>query len=211
MNLPSVQRTRVKICGITREQDALNAVAAGVDALGFVLYAPSPRAVSVADAASIVAKLPAFICPVALFVNPSVSEVEQLLAAIPHATLQFHGDESLAFCRQFKQPFIKALRIKPEDDVRQRMAEFDAASGLLLDAWHPALYGGTGEVFDWSRIPADCASRVLLAGGLTPDNVTQAIQQVRPYAVDVSGGVEASKGIKDSTKIFAFMAGVQAA
>lgn len=204
-------RTRVKICGITRSADALVAAQAGADAVGLVFYPPSPRAVSLDLASSIVNTLPPLVTPVALFVNPDAALVEQVLAVIPQATLQFHGDEPLSFCQQFKRPYLKALRIQPSDDVASAMAAYPSASACLLDAWHPTLYGGTGETFDWSRIPSDCASRVVLAGGLTPDNVSQAIRQVRPYAVDVSGGVELSKGVKDPAKIFAFMAGVSAA
>lgn len=203
-------RTRVKICGITRLNDGLAAVAAGADALGFVLYAPSPRFIAAEQVAAIVAALPPFVTTVGLFVNASAEEVRAVLEQVPLSLLQFHGDEDEAFCAQFGRPWIKALRMQPGMDVLAEINKFPQASGILLDAWHPDLKGGTGQAFDWSRFP-HAERPLILAGGLTPVNVAEAIRQTRPYAVDVSGGVEAEKGIKDAALIEAFMAGVRSA
>ena len=204
-------RIRVKICGITRLEDALAAVAAGADAIGFVFYGPSPRHIAVEQAAHIAALLPPLVSTVGLFVNPTVAEVEAVLQQVPLALLQFHGDEDEAFCRQFSRPWIKALAMKPGLDIQTAMAAFPGANGLLLDAWHPDLKGGTGATFEWSQFPQDADRPLILAGGLTPVNVAEAIRQTRPYAVDVSGGVERSRGIKDAALIQAFMAGVRSA
>jgi phosphoribosylanthranilate isomerase len=196
---------RIKICGITRIEDALAAVAAGADAIGLVFYAKSPRAVTPAQAKAIVAALPPFVTSVGLFVDMPRAELRQLLAEVPLDLLQFHGDESPEDCAGHGRPFIKALRVKPGDDVAAAIARYPEAAGILLDTYVPGTPGGTGEAFDWSLVPRDAAKPVVLAGGLTPDNVGDAVRQVRPYAVDVSGGVEASKGIKDAAKIKAFI------
>lgn len=201
-------RTRVKICGITNLDDALSAVDAGCDALGFVFYSKSPRAVTTKQAAEIISKLPAFVTSVALFVNETAEIVNQVIAETGIDLLQFHGDESAEFCTAFSRPYIKALRMKPELDLTAQFETYASSQGILLDAYTPGIPGGTGEMFDWSRIPAERATKIILAGGLSTDNVANAITQVSPYAVDVSGGVEASKGIKDSNKMTDFMSEV---
>ncbi|GLZ85573.1 N-(5'-phosphoribosyl)anthranilate isomerase [Metapseudomonas resinovorans] len=196
---------RIKICGITRIEDALAAVAAGADAIGFVFYAKSPRAVTPAQAGAIIAALPPFVTTVGLFVDMPRAELTQLLEEVPLDLLQFHGDESPADCGGYGRPYIKALRVKPGDDVAAAIARYPEASGVLLDTYVAGTPGGTGEAFDWSLVPRNAAKPLILAGGLTPENVGDAVRQVRPYAVDVSGGVEASKGIKDTAKIQAFI------
>lgn len=196
---------RSKICGITRVEDALAAVAAGADAIGLVFYAKSPRAVTVEQARQIVAALPPFVTSVGLFVDIERAELQQILAAVPLDLLQFHGDESLAQCEGYSRPYIKALRVKPGDDIAALMARYSSAAGILLDTYVEDVPGGTGLAFDWSLVPAQLPKPVILAGGLTPDNVAAAIARVQPYAVDVSGGVEASKGIKDANKVRAFI------
>lgn len=201
-------RTRVKICGITRIEDAIAAVDAGADALGFVFYAKSPRAVSIADAADIIDRLPAFVTSVALFVDAEPDYVKQVIAQTRVDLLQFHGNETPQMCAQFERPFIKALRMRPDVDLNQQILAYASAKGVLLDAYSPGIPGGTGEQFDWSRIPAEIASQITLAGGLDSSNVAAAIEQVGPYAVDVSGGVELSKGIKDARKLKQFFAEV---
>lgn len=203
-------RTRVKICGITRLTDALDAIRLGADALGFVFYQPSPRAVSIEQARSIIQQLPPFVTTVGLFVDASCEEVQQVLAQVPLNLLQFHGDEPESYCQQFAVPWIKALRMQPDVDIVAKIAEYPHANGILLDAWHPQLKGGTGESFDWRHWPQS-NKPLILAGGLTPENVTEAIHLTQAYAVDVSGGVEVSKGIKEFTLLQAFMAGVNAA
>jgi len=203
-------RTRVKICGITRVADALDAIALGADALGFVFYVPSPRAVSAQTVQNIVAQLPPFVSTVGLFVDATPQEVQSVLAQVPLSLLQFHGDETNEYCQQFGVPWIKALRMEPDSDILAKIAQYPNAQGILLDAWHPHLKGGTGQTFDWRHWPHSDKA-LILAGGLTPENVTEAIHFTKPYAVDVSGGVEASKGIKEFTLLQAFMAGVNAA
>jgi phosphoribosylanthranilate isomerase len=198
-------RVRVKICGITRPEDALNAVHNGADAIGLVFYPPSPRNVSISLAAQIASTVPAFVSVVGLFVNADASFVNDVLAQVKLDLLQFHGDETPAECARFERPFIKAIRVKTDTNLVQCAQDFSAAKGLLLDTYTAGVAGGTGHVFDWSLIPADLSLPLILAGGLTASNVAQAIQQVQPYAVDVSGGVESAKGIKDSAKIAAFM------
>ena len=195
-------RTRVKICGITRVADALDAIALGADALGFVFYAPSPRAVSAQTVQNIVAQLPPFVSTVGLFVDATPQEVQSVLAQVPLSLLQFHGDETNEYCQQFGVPWIKALRMEPDSDILAKIAEYPQAQGILLDAWHPHLKGGTGQAFDWRHWP-QCNKALILAGGLTPENVTEAIHFTKPYA--------ASKGIKEFTLLQAFMAGVNAA
>ncbi|MCO6059456.1 phosphoribosylanthranilate isomerase [Pseudomonas sp. MOB-449] len=196
---------RIKICGITRIEDALAAVAAGADAIGLVFYAKSPRAVTAPQARAIVAALPPFVTSVGLFVDMPRDELRQVLAEVPLDLLQFHGDETPEDCSGYGRPYIKALRVRPGDDVAAAIARYPDASGVLLDTYVPGTPGGTGEAFDWTLVPQDAARPVILAGGLTPENVADAVRQVRPYAVDVSGGVEASKGIKDAAKIQAFI------
>lgn len=192
-------------------EDALAAVDAGADAIGLVFYPPSPRAVTVLQARAIIAALPPFVTTVGLFVNATRCELNETLEAVALDLLQFHGDESPEDCDGYHRPFIKALRVRPGDDIAAACRTYAKASGLLLDAYVPGVPGGTGEAFDWSLIPEDLAKPVILAGGLTPDNVAQAIAQVRPYAVDVSGGVELRKGIKDHDKVRAFMRAVRGA
>ena len=201
---------RSKICGITRIEDALAAVAAGADAIGFVFYAKSPRAVTAVQARAIIAALPPFVTTVGLFVNASACELNETLDAVPLDLLQFHGDETPEQCEGYHRPYIKALRVKAGDDIAGACNAYASASGILLDAYVEGVPGGTGRAFDWSLIPQGLSRPIILAGGLTVDNVVQAIDQVRPYAVDVSGGVEKSKGIKDHDKIRAFMHNVRA-
>ena len=198
-------RTRVKICGITQASDALAAIDAGCDALGFVFYDKSPRSVTPDQAADIVKQIPAFVTCTALFVNPESEVVKEVIDKTSIDLLQFHGDEPPEFCNSFSRPYIKALRMRPETDLSLELTSYASSQGVLLDTYSPGTPGGTGEAFDWSRIPSEHASNIILAGGLTPDNVAHAIHTVAPYAVDVSGGVEASKGIKDSNKLIAFM------
>lgn len=205
-------RTRVKICGLTRTEDVQAACEAGADAIGLVFYPPSPRAVTVEQARSILLDVPPFVTVTALFVNPSVDEVQAVLAQIPAISLlQFHGDESAAFCRQFGRAYIKAIPMRDDVDLAQQALLYEDALGLLVDTYKPGIPGGSGESFDWHRLPQSLSKPLILAGGLTPDNVAEAIQQVAPYAVDVSGGVEASKGVKDTAKVIAFMASVASA
>lgn len=221
--LPLLHRTRIKICGITREEDLEAVVAAGADAVGFVLYPPSPRFVSPARAAELARRLPPFVTPVLLFVNASATEVQVSSAQIPGALLQFHGDESQADCLAAAGPagrnWIKAARIPlgPEAqafDLVKYAADYSEASAILLDA-HVDGFGGSGKTFNWSLLPPNVSSHLVLSGGLTPANVTDGILQVRPrcptLAVDVSSGVEVSKGIKSPEKIFQFVAAVRAA
>ncbi|RJG13791.1 phosphoribosylanthranilate isomerase [Pseudomonas cavernicola] len=196
---------RSKICGITRIEDALVAAEAGADAIGLVFYAKSPRAVSVQQARAIIAALPPFVTTVGLFVNASRCDLNEILDAVPLDLLQFHGDETPADCAGYHRPYIKALRVKPGDDIAAQAAQYSQASGILLDTYVAGVPGGTGESFDWSLVPHALSKPIILAGGLCAENVRAAIQQVRPYAVDVSGGVEASKGIKDAEKIRAFI------
>lgn len=197
--------TRVKICGITRPQDALAAAYAGADAIGLVFYAKSPRNVALAQAAGIVQALPPFVTSVALFVNPTADEVRAVMRQVRPDVLQFHGEEAPEFCRSFGMPYLKAVRVRPETDLLQFAALYADAQGLLLDAWSEAAHGGTGERFDWNLIPADLPKPPILAGGLSPANVRAAVETVKPWAVDVSSGVEISKGIKDAALIAAFM------
>ncbi|HET9462349.1 MAG TPA: phosphoribosylanthranilate isomerase [Thiobacillus sp.] len=197
---------RVKICGITRLQDLHAACDAGADALGFVFYEKSPRHVSIASAAALLRELPPFVQAVGLFVNAEPAFIESVLQAVPLDLLQFHGDEAPAACAGYGRPYIKAVRVNRETDLLKCAADFAGARGLLLDAYVPGVPGGTGERFDWRLIPPDLPKPVILSGGLTPDNVAEAVQRVRPWAVDVSSGVEVSKGIKDAHKIAQFIA-----
>lgn len=216
-----MRRTRIKICGITREQDLRAAVDSGADALGFVFYPKSPRYVTPARAGELCAILPPFVSGVALFVNPTLEEVREVASAMPLGLIQFHGDETAEQCAaiaaEVQRPFVRAYRIKP-DTAPSALLECEAAyraaspwfSGLLLDTYVDA-YGGAGKVFDWSLIPKELAPRVVLSGGLSVHNATNATVRVRPFAVDISSGVEEAKGIKDARKIAAFIAAVRAA
>jgi phosphoribosylanthranilate isomerase len=203
--------TAVKICGITRVEDAETAARLGAHALGFVFYAPSPRHVEVARAAEIVNALPPFVTAVGLFVNPSQREVDGVLETVPLNLLQFHGDEPPGFCAQFGLRYIKALRVRAGLDLLQYAELYTGARGLLLDAFVAGTHGGTGTAFDWSLIPRQLPLPVILSGGLNPDNVAAAIRLVAPWAVDVSSGVEAGPGIKDAGKMARFMKEVRSA
>ncbi|MDE2118578.1 MAG: phosphoribosylanthranilate isomerase [Betaproteobacteria bacterium] len=197
--------TRIKVCGITRVEDALAAAHSGADALGLVFYEKSPRHVTVRQAAQLAAVVPPFVMVVGLFVNPSEDEVRSVLRQVPLDMLQFHGEEAPEFCAQFGRRYLKAARVKPGVDLLQCAARYTSAQGLLLDAYIEGTPGGTGAPFDWALIPHDLPLPVVLSGGLHAGNVAQAVREVRPYAVDVSSGVEASKGIKDAAKIAAFI------
>ena len=214
-------RTRIKICGLTRHEDVQAAVAAGADALGFVFYSKSPRHIQPEAAARLIAKIPPFVSTVGLFVNASAAEVQEVVAQTSISLLQFHGDETPALCAAIasavNRPYIRAIRVKPDTDPADLLeyeSDYRAASslftGLLLDTYVDS-YGGSGKVFDWSLIPENIAPRVVLSGGLSAQNATDAVQCVRPYAVDVSSGVEHDKGIKDAAKIRAFIAAVRVA
>lgn len=197
--------TRIKICGITRVEDALAAAQAGADAIGLVFHAASPRAVSIEQARAIVKALPPFVTTVGLFVDAAEETIRSVLDQVPLDLLQFHGDEPDTFCQRFARPYIKAVRVRPGDDLDALAANWPGASGILLDSYKPGVPGGTGETFDWSMIPAQRSWTLVLAGGLQSQNVRQAIDLTAPWAVDVSGGVEATKGIKDIDKINAFI------
>ena len=204
-------RTRIKICGITREEDLAAAVTAGADALGFVFYPPSPRHVTPQRAAQLLAHVPAFVTRVGLFVNEPAVVVRGVLAQVSLDLLQFHGDEDPAYCAGFGKPWIKAARVKAGFDLLEYATAFagvPGACGLLLDA-HVEGYGGGGQTFDWSLIPQFLPLPVILSGGLHPGNVAEAVRAVRPWAVDVSSGVEAARGIKDAQKITDFINGVR--
>jgi phosphoribosylanthranilate isomerase len=198
-------KCRVKICGITSLDDAHAAVAAGADAIGLVFYSKSPRHVNVEQARAIALAVGPFVTVVGLFVNAAAEEINSILQQVPLHVLQFHGDEDLDYCEQFARPYMKALRMKPGLDVEAQIAAYPTASGILLDAYRPGVPGGTGETFDWARVPTASKSPLILAGGLEPLNVKQAIEATRPYAVDVSGGVELAPGKKDSEKVVAFV------
>lgn len=203
-----MSRTRIKICGLTRAEDVLAAVEAGADAIGLVFYPPSPRFVAFERAAELAALVPPFVTTVGLFVNPDPAYVRQALAQVPLQLLQFHGDEPETLCAAFGRPWIKAARVRPGVDLVEFSASHPSASGLLLDAFVEG-YGGGGKVFDWSLIPERLGRSLILSGGLDPDNVAEAVRRVRPWAVDVSSGVESGKGIKDAARIAAFVAGVR--
>lgn len=203
--------TRIKICGITRVEDALAAAQAGADAIGLVFYERSPRHVAAQQAAQLAAALPPFVTVVGLFVNAEAALVREVLAQVPLDLLQFHGDEAPEYCAQFARPYLKAIRVKAGVDLLQCASDFRSARGLLLDAHVEGVPGGTGATFDWTLIPEQLPLPVILSGGLDAGNVAAAVEQVRPYAVDVSSGVEANeginilKGIKDAAKIAAFI------
>jgi len=208
--VPAVARIpRLKICGLTRREDLLCAVEAGADALGLVFYPPSPRFVELPTAVALAAAVPPFISIVGLFVNAEPAQVRATLAALPIHLLQFHGDEDEAYCRQFERPYIKAARVRPGMDLIQYAAGFPSAQAILLDAFVDG-YGGGGKVFDWALVPDSLGKPLILSGGLDADNVAAAVRRLRPAAVDVSSGVEASKGIKDGAKIRAFAAALRA-
>ncbi|MDB5810706.1 MAG: phosphoribosylanthranilate isomerase [Betaproteobacteria bacterium] len=203
--------TAVKICGITRQSDGAAAARLGAHAVGFIFYAKSPRNVAPAIADEIVRKLPPFVTAVGLFVNPAAGEVEHVMERVPLGLLQFHGEETPEFCAQFGVPYVKALRVRAGVDLIQYANDHRAARGLVLDAFVDGAHGGTGIAFDWNLIPSDLPLPIVLSGGLTPENVGNAIRRVLPWAVDVSSGVEASPGIKDPQKIAAFMKEVRSA
>ena len=205
---PVLHRTRIKICGLTREEDVRAAVAAGADAIGFVFYPPSPRYVSFERAAELARLVPPFVSIVGLFVNPAPDFVREALAKVPLQVLQFHGDEQETNCVGFGLPYIKAARMRPGLDLLKYAACFPGAQGLLVDAFVEG-YGGGGEPFDWSLIPSKLPLPLILSGGLNAGNVAEAVRCVQPWAVDVSSGVEAAKGIKDAVRIIEFVAGVQ--
>ena len=206
----SNMKPRIKICGLTRLEDVKAAVDTGADAIGLVFYPPSSRYVDLRMAAMLARAVPPFVTIVGLFVNADAATVNETLAAVPLHVLQFHGDENEDYCRQFNRPYLKAARVKPGMDLVQYAAGFPSAQAILLDAFVEG-YGGGGHVFDWSQIPTVMAKPIVLSGGLDAGNVGEAIVRVRPAAVDVSSGVEAAKGIKDTEKIYAFVAAVRAA
>jgi len=201
-------RTRVKICGMTRVEDVRAAAQAGADAIGLVFYPPSPRFLSVDWARQLAGEVPPFVTTVALFVNPAAAEVYSVVERVKPAMLQFHGEEAPEFCNQFGVPYLKACRVRPGVDLLKYLRPYSGAAGWLLDS-HVAEYGGVGESFDWSLVPAERIRPLVLSGGLTRDNVRDAVRCVRPWAVDVSSGVEVSKGIKDAARIAAFIAEVR--
>ena len=203
-------KIRTKICGITRPEDAQSAADAGADAVGLVFYAKSKRAVTAAQAAEIVAALPPFVSAVALFVNETADNIREILRQVPIDVIQFHGDEDDDFCRQFDRPYLKAVRVQSAADIQTACTKFPNARALLFDAYHPTEYGGTGQSFDWTMLPEDLDKPWILAGGLTPENVAEAVKTSGAAAVDVSGGVESSAGIKDAEKIKAFAAVLKA-
>lgn len=198
-------RTRVKICGFTRVEDAVIAAGLGVDAIGLVFYPPSPRNVSIEQAVAIVKALPAFVSVVGLFVDAEPDFINQVLQQVSIDCLQFHGDESPDVCRLYGKPYLKAIRMKPDTNLTELAEHYADAAGLLLDAYHPGVQGGTGSSFDWELIKYQSGLPIILAGGLTPENAALAVQQVRPYALDVSSGVESAKGIKDAAKMAEFI------
>ncbi len=201
-------RTRIKICGLTREQDVDAAIAAGVDAVGFVFYPPSPRFLALDQALALVSHVPPFVSKVALFVNEGKSAVEAILSKIPVDMLQFHGEEDDQYCASFDKPFLKVARVKSGIDLLEFARSYPSAAGLLLDS-HVEGYGGEGKMFDWSVIPSKLPLPMILSGGLHSGNVSVAIGKTKPWAVDVSSGVESSKGIKDAAKIADFIAAVK--
>ncbi|MEO3692983.1 phosphoribosylanthranilate isomerase [Roseateles paludis] len=203
-------RTRIKVCGLRREADVAAAVEAGADAIGFVFYAKSPRAITPPDAARLARVLPPFVMPVGLFVNASDAELGAALDAVPNMLIQFHGDETAAQCERVQRPYIRAARMAPGFDLLNFAASFTSAQAILLDA-HVDGYGGGGKVFDWSLVPQGVRSPLVLSGGLSAANVADGIAHVRPWAVDVSSGVESSKGVKDPGLIHEFCRAVRQA
>lgn len=203
-----MSRTRIKICGITRERDLQAVLASGADAVGFVFYPPSPRCLTLAAAAALARSVPPFVTRVGLFVNATPEDVHAALAAVPLDVLQFHGEEEADYCAQFGRPYVKAARVKPGLDLVEFAGRYPGAQGLLLDAYVEG-YGGAGQCFDWSLIPQSLPLPMILSGGLHVGNVGAAVRNLRPWAVDVSSGVEVAKGIKDAEKITAFVAAVK--
>lgn len=202
---------KIKICGLRDPETALATARLGADAIGLVFYAPSPRAVDIETASGIARALPAFVCTVGLFVDADPGYVREVLARVPLDLLQFHGDESPEYCRQFGRPYLKAVRVKPGLDLLEYAARYADARGILVDAYTPGTPGGTGETFDWSLLPARLPLPLILSGGLNAGNVAHAIRQVRPWAVDVSSGVESARGIKDVAMVAAFIEQVNSA
>lgn len=198
-------RVRVKVCGITQAQDASLAIDNGADAIGLVFYEPSPRSVSIEQAKAVCAELPPFVSVVALFVNADPAYIQEVCAEVPVTLLQFHGDEDESQCSCYGIPYIKALRIRSASDVSEAEEKYSSASGILVDTYKAGVQGGTGETFDWGLLPENRRKPLVLAGGLTPVNIKEAIDVVRPYAVDVSGGVEQSKGVKSALLIEKFL------
>lgn len=206
-----MSRTRIKICGITRPEDGLNAFEAGADAIGLVFYPSSPRAVDLATAERIIAELPPFVSVVGLFVDETPGRIEEVVSVLPLSLLQFHGDETADDCEKYDMPYIKAIRMRSNVDLLQIEQDYQSASGILLDAYTPGIKGGSGEVFDWGRVPHEFGLPIILAGGLSADNVAVAINEAAPFAVDVSGGVESQPGIKCREKMQRFVAEVYSA
>ncbi|MGV8712878.1 MAG: phosphoribosylanthranilate isomerase [Nitrosomonas sp.] len=200
---------RVKVCGITRSEDARIAVQLGVDAIGFVFWPHSSRFIEPSAARQIGSEIPPFVCTVGVYVDPDAGWVEETARVANLNLLQFHGDETPEFCAQFAQPYIKAIRVRPGTDLLQYAHRYSSAKGLLLDTYAENMPGGTGHAFDWQLVPKQLPLPFILSGGLNPENVAAAIKLTQPWAVDVSSGVEAAKGIKDEQKIFAFMQGVK--
>ena len=205
-----MSKVRIKICGITRVEDASAAATAGADAIGIVFFEKSPRYVANLQLASAIAReVGPFVTVTALFVDASAEYVNSVLKEVPVNLLQFHGEESREYCEQFSKPYIKALRVSEKTDIPQKIKEFSSASGVLLDTYVKGIPGGTGEVFNWQLVPEGLEKPVIIAGGLNATNVVEAIQTTSPYAVDVSGGVEASPGIKDKEKVQNFITSVR--
>jgi phosphoribosylanthranilate isomerase len=202
-------RTRIKICGITSVEDALAAARLGADAIGLVFYPPSPRYVEVEQAAEIAAALPPFVTTVGLFVNADEQTIADVISRVRIDLIQFHGNECKDYCGLHQRPYIKAVRMSDDVDLDNQLNDFSQARGLLLDTYKAGVPGGTGEQFNWDRVPAHLADKIILAGGLTPENVKDAVAQVHPYAVDVSGGVESAPGKKDTEKMARFIEAVR--
>ena len=202
-------RTRIKICGITSVEDTLAAARLGADAIGLVFYPPSPRYVEVEQAAEIAAALPPFVTTVALFVNADEQTIADVVSRVRIDLIQFHGNECKDYCGLHQRPYIKAVRMSDDVDLDKQLNDFSQARGLLLDTYKAGVPGGTGEQFNWDRVPAHVADKIILAGGLTPENVKDAVAQVHPYAVDVSGGVESVPGKKDTEKMARFIEAVR--
>lgn len=203
-----MSRTRIKICGLTRPQDLDAAIHLGADAVGFVFYPPSPRYLSLDLARELAMRVPPFVTRVGLFVNADLQQVRDTLAEVPIDLLQFHGEEQADYCAQFGLPYLKAARVRPGVDLLEFAHTYASAQGILLDAWVEA-YGGVGQSFDWSLIPSNLPVPMILSGGLHVDNVGEAVMKIKPWAVDVSSGVESAKGIKDADKIAAFVSAVR--
>ncbi|WP_434635146.1 phosphoribosylanthranilate isomerase [Chromobacterium sp. CV08] len=200
---------RIKICGITRPEDGAEAARLGADAIGLVFYGKSPRNVSLEQARAVIAALPPFVTVVALFVNPEREWVDEVLAGCAIDVLQFHGEETAEFCRSFKRPYLKAVRVKPGVDLIEWARRYPDARGLLTDAFVDGAHGGTGTTFDWALLPDDLPLPLILSGGLDENNIIEAVRRTKPAAVDVSSGVEAGKGIKNAARMAAFISGAR--